>query len=1285
MPWKLENFKGKPQFNYAEDWKKGEPDREKKKKQEDFLKKLEQARAEASKAEEEARKANSGVKMSLNRLLGLSKSPEPAQPKITIDEKKIKSLPGPQNYGKAQFLSPEPDLVQQMNAENQQKPTYSLRDFKRDNPNGLEFAKPKEWVGAVKKGTQEFLTGITQEDKKKMDELDMQYDKVRSQFTSGQIDEKSFKEKADKILNEKLSFSGKAASNVLLNVTPLGAGKGLVRSELKELAKTSDPQFVQSFLKGRVPDEALPRVAETVAKMRKPEEINSFLKTLDTTVPQTTRLDEVLPSATKVPEAPAQRPSLSRFLGRNTQEQGIPLQQASQGNIELPVYKNPQALEKMSDDEVLDIGKSVLKEGEQNPEKAPLFDRVKVALENKFVNAQRYLQDREVSMKRLIEGKTNGPVTVTDEANVAQKLELLPGRVDVRLREIESETESIIRDTTETAKKLNVSAETLQKDIDKYLIARHAPERNAVHGDGAAGMKTDEAKRVVQEMEQRADGKEIKRIAEGILAMNKVTLDLLLDGGVIGEKIYAKLRNAYPNHVPLNRVMEGDDILEQFGMSAGKTMSVPSTGILKAKGSSKEVSDILGNVQTMVAQAIVRVEKNRVMNSLLSFAESNPQLVGKNGIFTVGKRKATGFRFDGKTPIFEDLKENQFVVRLGDDAKVITINDPQIATVMSGVGVQELPPILKWVSAYTRLKAGLATRFNVEFAPSNIIRDTQELAVYLSAQKEIGAKGAGRATKNIPSAMKGVVDSYRGVDSEWSKLYKEMKMDGGTTGGMALSTRGDIGLNIEKLRSLQGSNFKKSVRYVFEKIDDWNTIFEDSTRLAAYETALKSGMTRDQAAYIAKNATINFNKHGNAGPVLNGLYMFANASIQGSAKMLKAMKNPKVLGTVALSVGATTAAVNRMNDAVDPEWRTKVTPWDRASNIIIAIPSEEGIKYVTIPISWGLRPLKVMADAVDDFTTGHNKGGIGGFVKDFGTAVLEGYNPVGGSDLAQSVTPTIGDMPLDIARNKSWSGGLVRPDWMKLKAPEEQYFSTTPNSQSGRVAIGAAGLLADLSGDVIRISPEDIKYAVTDLIGGPGRTLTRLWDTGASVVSGGVPSAQDIPFSNRFFKNKSGEDLERLQTSNENRGFFEKLQGYEDGSPEQKDFIRERLLSLPDDEARKKLLLKLSSGGVDTKNLRSSEAMLKMEGTYQQIQDLLASGKADDAKRVLNELPKEKQDTYFDIRKSERAKRTTEFNKLLQKNPKEAVAFVRSQSQEEQQRLLKTLSNEEYALYNQGK
>src|SRR5690606_22343027 len=51
----------------------------------------------------------------------------------------------------------------------------------------------------------------------------------------------------------------------------------------------------------------------------------------------------------------------------------------------------------------------------------------------------------------------------------------------------------------------------------------------------------------------------------------------------------------------------------------------------------------------------------------------------------------------------------------------------------------------------------------------------------------------------------------------------------------------------------------------------------------------KAGVTRQDAAVMAKELTVNFNKSGELGSTLNAIFLFFNASIQGSARFAKAL------------------------------------------------------------------------------------------------------------------------------------------------------------------------------------------------------------------------------------------------------------------------------------------------------------------------------------------------------------------------------------------------------------
>ena len=78
--------------------------------------------------------------------------------------------------------------------------------------------------------------------------------------------------------------------------------------------------------------------------------------------------------------------------------------------------------------------------------------------------------------------------------------------------------------------------------------------------------------------------------------------------------------------------------------------------------------------------------------------------------------------------------------------------------------------------------------------------------------------------------------------------------------------------------------------------DSMNTAAENGIRVATYQTLLDTGKySPRQAALAARNITVNFAKGGDIKPIFNSLYLFYNASLQGSFALLQAFsKSSKV-------------------------------------------------------------------------------------------------------------------------------------------------------------------------------------------------------------------------------------------------------------------------------------------------------------------------------------------------------------------------------------------------------
>ena len=870
---------------------------------------------------------------------------------------------------------------------------------------------------------------------------------------------------------------------------------------------------------------------------------------------------------------------------------------------------------------------------------------------------------------------------VTEATNPYNAEQKMRNKISTRKEDAQEFASKVDKDILATAKKNNLDEAKLLDDVNRYLTARHAPDYNKQHGENAAGMTDAEAADIITEIEALPEAKEIKRIAGDIQTFGKKTLDVLLEGGVIDQKLYDKLRTLYPEHVSLNRVMENDDIIDT--MTGGRGFGVQGTGLKRAKGSELEVADILTNVIHNYGAAITRAEKNFVDNRTLEFVRENDYFDGlfeevKLPMVPVGnvqhraavdpafmkeladfarslgaKFETTGLPgrvlgmyypadknitrkfgtprevhahetahfFDDKYGLkqrffkrgatktvaeemlkhmeasgesanrmkkteerfadaFEwwlthrDLAERDLPLFSKEMAKIIgeipelkpilniepkpaftvesmekmmfsrqkfstdpailpimekgkqvylKINEPHLAKALRGINREELGSLMSGVRAFTRFYASLATRWNPEFALPNKMRDMQEVLTYVASLKELSASQAAKIPIKDPQSILDITNWELGRDTEGAKLYQEMRMAGASQGSMGLSTKKDIELDVEKIRKINRSNPRKAAKMMLDLIDHWNRVFEDSTRLSVYKAYKDAGYSKERAATVALEASINFSKMGTSGPVINALWMFSNASIRGSVKMIRAMKNPKVLGAVVMIIGAAVYAVNEWNEKVDPEYYKKISKTDSLNGLNVLIPGsgkgeEGGVQYFNIPVSWSLKPIKVGIDEMYHLLSGHKTSAVDSLQSLF-VSIFNAYNPVGGTDVVTAVIPTPLDVFVDVARNKKWTGAKIKPDWDKNAPESTRYFENLGKTLQGQVFIEGSKKLA---GAGIEISPADVNYAFESLAGGAGRTISKTINT---LFNFKDTSAARMPFVSRFYRDVPEEQL----------------------------------------------------------------------------------------------------------------------------------------------------------------
>ena len=195
------------------------------------------------------------------------------------------------------------------------------------------------------------------------------------------------------------------------------------------------------------------------------------------------------------------------------------------------------------------------------------------------------------------------------------------------------------------------------------------------------------------------------------------------------------------------------------------------------------------------------------------------------------------------------------------------------------------------VNAYIR---SIVTTFNPEFIVTNFFRDIQTALVHLGGEYEGVAKVA---AANVTKAMGGVWKNVRGEKTAyWSKMYDELKKEGGKVGWFDMASLDEHQQKVEK--ALEGVEDGKggvvqAGKDFLELIEQANEAVESGIRLATYEALVKKGLSKKKAAQAAKNITVNFNKKGEWSSLFNTFYLFFNATVQGNWRIAKSIVKSK--------------------------------------------------------------------------------------------------------------------------------------------------------------------------------------------------------------------------------------------------------------------------------------------------------------------------------------------------------------------------------------------------------
>ena len=767
--------------------------------------------------------------------------------------------------------------------------------------------------------------------------------------------------------------------------------------------------------------------------------------------------------------------------------------------------------------------------GLEGGENTPAWDAPPPSRMDKFIYE---MQDRQINLKRVQQAIAE-VTEIPEQFDAYQKEELYHGRVATRTHKfLDREVRPLLMDM----KLKGIGMD----ELESYLWARHAKERNAQiakinpdMADGGSGLTDaqvdqylagadvldDKGEVIIKGMKQD-DRARLEALAARVDAINAGTKQVLLQYGLESPDTIAAWERTYKNYVPLHREdMEG---VTPIGMG----FSVKGAASKRAMGSQRKVTDVLAHLALQREAAITRGEKNRVGLALYGLALQN-----KNADFWEADKVPMMQHIDDKTGLVTRIpdptyknKPNVLVLRVGGQDRVVVFNEHderavRAVEVLKNLDVQSFGEIMGTLATATRYLAAINTQYNPVFGLVNGLRDVQAAALNISSTALAGHTW--QVLKAVPSAMRAIwqIERHGKAGNEFDALYEDMQMTGGTTGYREIFRVGADRAKAlqQEFNSFDAGKGRKALTAFLELLDHYNTAIENGTRLAAYKAAMTNGMSKDKAASVAKNITVNFNRKGKMGREAGAFYAFFNAAVQGTARTLETLKGPmgkKIsMGGVALGVLQALIAAAGFDD---DEWED-IPEFLKQRNFIIPTGNHT---YLMFPMPLGFNVLPNLGRIPTELALNGGRR-IGTRITDLLTVLVDSANPLGSATLSQMIAPTVVDPIVALAENKNFAGFPIAKEDTNPLQPTPGFARA--KDTSSHVARGIAKGINYATGGtkytpgLLSPTPDQIDYIFGTLTGGAGRELNKVYQSAEMLATGKDIPESKKPVVGRFF------------------------------------------------------------------------------------------------------------------------------------------------------------------------
>jgi hypothetical protein len=760
-------------------------------------------------------------------------------------------------------------------------------------------------------------------------------------------------------------------------------------------------------------------------------------------------------------------------------------------------------------------------------------DRIKEKVQNLNEGVRR-LED---AVQARMEGE------LPDSKAFYQKKRLFPGKVATEVQDFNKQHLDPLIDT------LKERGLTLDQ-VGDILYAQHAEERNAyidtinpdANGMGS-GMSDEEADSILASHDPR----DLDEIAHRIDGIRDFILDTMVRGGLESRGITDAWRAQYEHYVPLGGFAEPREGEEDTFRETGK-FNVRGREVKRAFGRGSKADNPLLNILDQAYRTIERAKKNEYLRSLqLALRGLEPDDLKGFVQFDRGKPRR---EIDPRTGLVRSVDDSSYrfspkavAYKVGGHTHYMVFEKQAIAEVLKRMHPDALNGVGNFLLTMQNKLKAMWTHYSPEFlirhflfrypiegtinsfeqGPSNVPRYMADAIPFL-----------GRASKAIFATNRGAVHPDPEV-AQYQRYWSEMRQAGGS---MAFRQARDVDLLREhlhkKLSAISGrplATVMDKHRAAVEAMDTVTNALDNALRLAAYATARRQGKSPEQAAVIARDATVDFQQAGAWKNWIGLWFPFGNVAIQTGARMGSAVGRSKIMRRVfagTIAAGFLSAMFNYLvggNDKDGIPFFDKMPEWEKHLNLTVMNPFHHDDKgrpvpiHIPLPYNWAFPFALGQAIATMAFSKikGAARHMIGMAIK----AGLEAFTPFAQEgNLAATLAPELARPVVHAYTNQNWTGYPMHlnPDFQKGPRSESGFKSTGEGwKYSTRMLNAMSGGDKKHSG-YIDMFPEDLRE-LFDYYSGTGtqrRFVTNIATTAQNAVTGKPTDYSKLPLSRVF-------------------------------------------------------------------------------------------------------------------------------------------------------------------------